>query len=356
MGIFDLMEKYGHEQVIFNYDKKTGLKAIIAIHDTTLGPANGGCRMWNYASEEDALMDALRLSRGMTYKSAAAGLMFGGGKTVNMGDPKNKTPEMFYALGRIIATLHGRYYTGTDVGTSPEDFVEASKISPYFGGKPKEFGGLGNSGLPTAYGVFWGLKACLRECYGDESFKGRKVAIQGTGKVGDPLVKYLVDAGAEVTITDISREKAEAVGKKYGVKVVEPDAIFDVECDIFSPNALGAVINDNTINRLKCKIVGGAANNQLAEPRHGRMLKERGILYAPDFIINAGGVIAIGDEWEPGGYNEKRTYKKVEQIYDRLLRIFALAKEKGIDTNEAAEQMTRELIESIGDLKRIYVA
>ncbi|AFV10717.1 leucine dehydrogenase Ldh [Thermacetogenium phaeum DSM 12270] len=356
MGVFDMMEKYGHEQVIFNYDKRTGLKAIIAIHDTTLGPANGGCRMWDYKSEEEALEDALRLSYGMTYKSAAAGIMFGGGKTVIIGDPTRKTPEMFYALGRFVDTLHGRYYTGTDVGTTPQDFVEASKIARRFTGLPVEFGGCGNSGMITAYGVFQGMRACLREYYGEESFKGRKVSVQGVGKAGEPLIKYLQDAGAEiVAITDIDENKLYAVAKKYGVEAVDPEEIYEVECDIFSPNALGGVINDNTVEKLNCKIVAGAANNVLAESRHGARLKERNILYAPDFIINAGGIIAVADEFELGGFKLERALKKAEQIYERLLKVFAYAKEKDIPTQDAAEYLTEQLIESLAAIKRRWV-
>jgi len=356
MRVFDMMEKYGHEQVIFNYDKQTGTKVIIVIHDTTLGPANGGCRMWNYQSEEEALQDALRLSRGMTYKNAAAGIMFGGGKAVIIGDPSKKTRETFYALARFVDTLHGRYYTGTDVGTTPEDFVEASKIARWFNGLPVEFGGCGNTGVFTACGVFQGMRACLKECYGQESFSGCRVSVQGVGKVGEPLIKYLQDAGAEiVAVSDVDQGKLRAVAQKYGVKTVTPEDIYEVECDIFSPNALGGVINDNTVEKLRCKIVAGAANNVLAEPRYGARLKERGILYAPDFIINAGGIIAVADEFEPGGFKKERVLKKVEQIYDRLLKIFAYAKEKDIPTQEAAEHVAEQLMESIAAIKRRWV-
>jgi len=356
MDLFEMMKQSGHEQVIFNLDRKTGLRAIIAIHDTTLGPACGGCRMWGYESEADALNDVLRLSRGMTFKSAAAGIMFGGGKTVIIGDPQKKTPEMFYALGRFVETLHGRFYTGTDVGTSGDDFVEAAKIARRFSGLPVEFGGCGNTGLFTAFGVFKGIQACLKECFGDESFTGRKVAIQGVGKTGEPLIQYLQEAGAEVVaLTDADRPKMLAAAEKYQVAAVEPDAIYDVECDIFSPNALGAVINDRTINRLRCRIIAGAANNVLAEPRFDVMLRDKNILYAPDFIINAGGVIGVSDEFEQDGFNEERTFKKTEKIYARLLRVFSYATEKGLPTQDAAEQLTQQLIESMAEINRKWV-
>ncbi|MCG0239018.1 MAG: leucine dehydrogenase [Firmicutes bacterium] len=354
MDIFERMAAYGHEQVIFCHDRVTGLRAIVAIHDTTLGPALGGTRMMAYGSEEEALEDALRLSRGMTYKAAAAGLDHGGGKAVIWGDPRtDKSEERFRAFGRMVQTLGGRFITGTDLGTAKEDFVWSRAETPYLVALPEEHGGSGDSGVVTAFGVFQGMLAAAAEVWGEPSLRGRHVAVQGLGKVGARLVDHLVEAGAPVTVTDIAPESLARVRERHpGVEAVPPEAIYDVPADIFSPNALGGVLNDETIPRLRCRIVAGAANNQLAAPRHGRMLMERGILYAPDFVINSGGLIQVADELL--GYNRERALRKAAAIYDRLRAIFAISRREGIPTQEAAERLAEERIRRIAALRRIY--
>jgi leucine dehydrogenase len=353
-NIFEEMEKYGHEQVIFNYDKATGLKAIIAIHDTTLGPALGGCRMWDYKTEQDALIDAMRLSRGMTYKCAVAGVTHGGGKTVILGDPKTqKSDELFQALGSFVETLKGRYYTGTDVGTVGMDFVSAHKQSEYLVGLPEEYGGSGNSAIITAYGVWKGIKATAKEAFGSDNLKGLTIAVQGLGKVGFDLLGRLHEEGCKLIVSDISTENVRRAQETYpDVKVVKPEEIFTVECDIFSPNALGAIINDETVGRFKCRAICGAANNQLKELRHCDMLRERGILYAPDYVANAGGLIQVADELQ--GYNKDRAFKNASLIYDILLQIFAIAKAENISTAKAADVMLDKKIETIGRIQQKY--
>lgn len=354
MKIFEEMARYGHEQLIFCQEKTSGLKSIIAIHDTTLGPALGGCRMWPYAIEEEVITDALRLSRGMTYKSGAAGVNWGGGKAVIWGNPKtDKTEELFRAFGHFVCALGGRFITGTDVGTTAQDFVFAAEEGKNFVALPEAYGGSGDSSVITAFGVWKGLKACAKHLWGNDSLQGKKIAIQGVGKVGSHLMDYLAEEGVEMTITDINPDFiARALAKHPSVNVVKPEEIFDTECDVFSPNALGAVINDETIPRLKCKVVAGAANNQLADLRHARMLKDRGILYAPDYVINAGGLIQVADELH--GFNKDRAFHKTAQIYEMLLTIFAIAERQNITTAQAADIMVEQRIEHIGRIKRMY--
>ena len=355
MGVFERMQKDGHEQVIFCYDKATGLKAIIAIHDTTLGPALGGCRMWAYPTEEEAVEDALRLSKGMTYKSAVAGQNHGGGKSVIWGNPKtDKSEELFRAFGRFVATLNGRFVTGTDVGTEKTDFVWSKMESPWFVALPEEHGGSGDSSIITAFGAWKGIKACANATWGSDSLKGKRIAVQGVGKVGYHLVEHLVDEGAVVTVCDVVTENVKRVKEAFpGVTSVAPDAIFDVPCDIFSPNALGGVINDETLPRLQCRVVAGAANNQLKEPRHGDELHRRGILYAPDYVINGGGLIQVADELM--GYNRDRAFRKTAGIYDTLTQIFAISQKEEIPTYRAADRLAERRIAKLGELNRIYV-
>jgi leucine dehydrogenase len=354
MNIFEQMEKEGHEQLMFFQEKDSGLKAILAIHDTTLGPGLGGCRMWPYEKEEDVIMDALRLSKGMTYKSAIAGEDYGGAKTVVWGDPdKDKSEKLFRALGHFINGLGGRYSTGTDVGTTYEDFVYVKKETPYVGALPKEYGGSGDSSIPTSYGVYQGIKACCKYKYGTDSLKGKTIAVQGLGKVGLKVAKLVMDENARVIATDINPDFVEEA-RKLGAEIVEPDEIFDVVCDIFSPNALGAVINDDTIPRLKCDIIAGAANNVLAEPRHGDKANELGILYAPDYVINGGGLIQVADELSNDIYSEERVMKKCEGIYTQLLNIFKTAEEKDIPTYLAADHLVEERIKSLAVINTIY--
>jgi len=355
MGVFERMMKDGHEQVLFCYDKATGLKAIIAIHDTTLGPALGGCRMWPYATEEEALDDALRLAKGMTYKSAASGQNHGGGKAVLWGDPRaDKSEEYFRAFGKFVGTLGGRFVTGTDVGTEKTDFVFSKMESPWFVALPEEHGGSGDSSIITAFGVWKGMKASAMARWGSDSLKGKRIALQGLGKVGFHVLEHLVDEGAILTVTDVMPEKIEAAVKAFpSVETVAPDRIYDVECDLFSPNALGAVINDETIGRLRCQVVAGSANNQLKEPRHGDQLHQRGILYAPDYVINAGGLIQVADELM--GYDRDRAFRKTAGIYDMLLKIYQISREENLPTYLAANRLAERRIEKVAQLNRIYI-
>jgi leucine dehydrogenase len=356
MDIFELMKKDGHEQVIFNYDKDTGMRAIIAIHDTTLGHACGGSRMVNYASMEDALKDAMRLSKAMTYKCAAADEDKGGGKGVIWGDPKKDKNEAYLrAYGRFIEILKGRFVTGAaDLNLNEADGSIMGKESRYILARPKEEGSSGSTGAITAYGVFWGLKACAKFIWGSEDLRGKKIAVQGLGAVGEPLLGYLREGGMEIIATDMNEKTLQSLQTRYGYKAVRPEEIYEADCDIFSPSAIGGILNDKTIPKLKCKIVAGCANNQLEdEERHGRMLHERGILFAPDYVINAGGVIQAVDEEQ--GYHSERVKLKTEKIYDRLLHIFEMAKREGILPIEAANRYAESRIQQIHKMRRIYV-
>lgn len=354
MNIFEEMKKYGHEQVIFMQHKATGLKSIVAIHDTTAGPALGGCRMRPYESEEEMLFDVLRLSRGMTYKCGIADVDNGGGKCVIWGDPAtDKSPELFRTLGRFVDGLGGRFFTGTDVGTYPQDFVHAKRETPYIVGVPEEFGGSGDSSVPTALGVLQGIRATAMRLWGSTDLNGRTFAIQGLGKVGAKVAVSLAQEGGWLVIADVVQANVEKVKAQVPeAKVVSPDAIFEVACDVFIPCALGAVINDNTIHRLQCKAIVGSANNQLLdEERHGYMLKEKGILYAPDYLVNAGGLIQVADELH--GPNAKRVQSKTMSIYDILLKIYDLADKHGLPTSLAANRYVEERLRVIADLKTI---
>lgn len=352
MGTFELISKHGdHEEVVFCHDKSVGLKAIIAIHNTALGPALGGTRMWQYNNEEDALIDVLRLSKGMSYKAACAGLNLGGGKAVIIGDSKTqKTEGLFRAFGQFVNSLNGRYITAEDVGTSVKDMEHIYMETPWVTGIPKEFGGSGDPSPYTAHGVLMGIKASAHEKFGTDSLKGLRVAVQGLGNVGTHLVKYLVDEGADVTVTDIDPVRVKAHADKFGVKTTSPEDILKVDCDILAPCALGAIINDQTITSLKCKVVSGGANNQLAEPRHGDHLKELGILYAPDFVVNAGGLMNVFVELE--GYSQERAFEKTKKVYDNVKKVFEIAKRDNIGTHTAADRMAQERIQTIGQLKQ----
>lgn len=343
MGILIKMEEYDYEQVIFCQDKKSGLKAIIVIHDTTLGPALGGTRMWDYKTEEEAIEDALRLARGMTYKNAAAGLNLGGGKTVIMGDPKTaKNPDMFRALGRFINRINGLYITAEDVGTTVDDMdLIATETKHVVGTTP----GSGSSGDPspvTAYGIYRGMKAAAKEAFGNDSLKGKRIAVQGVGNVAFKLCKYLHEEGADLIVTDINLEAVQRAVDTFGATAVNPDDIYDVDCDIYAPCALGATINDNTISRLKAKVIAGSANNQLKSPLHGELIYEKGITYAPDYVINSGGVINVADELV--GYNQERAMNKVETIYASLSKVFEISRRDKIPTNLAADRLAEERI------------
>lgn len=351
MSVFESMtSEGGHEQVLFCRNDAAGLRAIIAIHDTTLGPALGGCRMWDYASEEEALTDVLRLSRGMTYKAAAAGLNLGGGKAVIIGKRDAKSEAMFRVFGRFIESLNGRYITAEDVGTSVHDMENIFMETKYVTGVAPAHGGSGDPSPVTAYGVYRGMQAAAAATWGSESFEGKRVAVQGLGNVGKNLVRHLCEDGAKLTVTDIDETRCAEIKKEFGCEVVHPDAIYSVDCDIFSPNALGAVINDETMPQLKCKIVCGGSNNQLKEDRHGRELGEKGILYAPDYVVNAGGLINVYVEME--GYVRERALRMAEGIYQNTERVINISREQGIPTYEAADRFAEERIETIGQIKK----
>jgi len=354
MKIFEYMGKYGYEQLVFCHDKTSGLKALIAIHDTTLGPALGGTRMWNYATEDEAIEDVLRLSRGMTYKAAAAGLNLGGGKAVIIGDSKTeKTEELWRAFGRFVQSLGGRYITAEDVGTSVQDMDYVNLETDFVTGVSKAKGSSGDPSPKTAWGTFRGMQACAKEAWGSDDLKGKVVAVQGVGHVGHYVCEYLHQAGAKLIICDIQQDVIDRVVSAVGAEVVAPDAIYDVQCDIFAPCALGAVINDNTIDRLKCKIIAGASNNVLAENRHGDMLEEKGIIYAPDYVINAGGLMNVADELS--GYNEERAMAKVSTIYDNIAKVIEISKRDNIPTYKAADRMAEERIEKIGRVRGNFI-
>lgn len=344
MEIFKKMEQHDYEQLVFCQDKTSGLKAIICIHDTTLGPALGGTRMWNYATEEEAIEDAIRLGRGMTYKNAAAGLNLGGGKTVIIGDPlKDKNEEMFRAFGRFIQGLNGRYITAEDVGTTVADMDLIHEETDFVTGISPAFGSSGNPSPVTAYGCYIGIKAAALEAFGDDSLDGKTVTVQGVGNVAYTLCEHLHQEGAKLIVTDINEEAVARAVKDFGATAVAPNEIYSQQADIFAPCAMGAIINDDTIPQLKVKVVAGSANNQLKEERHGDALEAAGIVYAPDFVINSGGVINVADELY--GYNNERAMKRVETIYDSITRIFAIAKRDGIPSYQAADRMAEERID-----------
>lgn len=347
MQIFTDMEAHDFEQVVYCQDKNSGLKAIIAIHDTTLGPSLGGTRMWPYETEEEALEDALRLARGMTYKNAAAGLNLGGGKAVIIGDPKkDKNPEMLRAFGRYVQSLSGRYITAEDVGTTVED-LDTIFIETDYATGTSNVGSSGNPGPVTAFGLYKGMKATAKEAFGSDSLAGKTVAVQGVGNVAYRLCAYLHEEGASLIVTDIHKESVERAVQDFQAKAVDPSDIYSVECDIYSPCALGGVINDDTISQIKAKAIAGSANNQLLTDAHGEMLYKKGIIYAPDYVINSGGVINVADELLPNGYNQERAMSKVETIYDSLTRVYAISNRDNIPTSIAANRMAEERIQSV---------
>jgi leucine dehydrogenase len=353
MKIFEAMAEHGHEELVFWYDRATGLKAIVAIHDTTLGPALGGCRMWPYANEDEALTDVLRLSRGMTYKNAAMGLDLGGGKSVIWADSRtDKTEAMFRGFGRLVQSLGGRYITAEDVGVSADDMAIVARETRFVGGLRET---SGDPSPATALGVLEGIRACLRHVFGSDEIEGRRVAIQGLGHVGAMLARMLRDQGAQLTITDINPDRVAQLAAELGADSVDPDRIFDVECDVFSPCALGAILNDDTIPRLSCRIVAGSANNQLKEPRHGQMLRDRGIVYAPDFVINGGGVVNVADEFHPDGYHHDRAYERIAQIGRQVADVIAMAERQQIPSQEAADRLALARLEVMGQVRRTYI-
>jgi leucine dehydrogenase len=351
-GIFGTLTQMGHEQVVFCNDEATGLKAIIGIHNTVLGPALGGTRMWNYATEQEAITDVLRLSRGMTFKAAISGLNLGGGKAVVIGDVKTlKTEAFMRRFGKFVNSLNGKYITAEDVNMKTADMEYIGMETKHVTGLPESMGGSGDPSPVTAYGVYLGIKSTAKKVYGNDSLTGKKVAVQGVGQVGMHLVEHLVKEGALVTINDISEEKVKMLVDKFGVATVGADAIFDLDMDIYAPCALGATLNDNTIPRLKCAIVAGAANNQLKdEVKHGYMLVDKSITYAPDFLINAGGLINVYNEYL-GNYNRKRALEQAEKIYITNLSILNLAEQEKISTQEAAIKLAEKRIADVGRVR-----
>jgi leucine dehydrogenase len=353
MGVFAALGKE-FEEVAFFHDPPSKLRAIVAIHSTQLGPALGGSRFYPYASEEDALHDVLRLARGMTSKAAAADLDLGGGKAVIIGDPQRiKSEELLRAYGRFIDTLQGRYITAEDVGTTGEDMDVIRRETRSVVGVSPAMGGSGDPSPVTAWGVYQGLIACAEEVWRDSSLAGRRVAVQGVGKVGYWLVKHLRDAGAEIVVSDVDVDAVARAVREFEVETADPDKIHAIECDIFAPCALGGVIRDDTLPELKCRVVAGSANNQLESEEHGEALQQMGVLYAPDYVINAGGLINVADELR--GYDRDRAMAKVEGIYRTLREVFLVARERGISTARAADAVAQARIDRIGRLRRYWV-
>ena len=342
MAIFNHSEFDNHEQVVFCSDAETGLKAIIAVHSTALGPAVGGCRLWQYESDEAAVNDVLRLSRGMTYKNAMAGLPLGGGKSVIIGDAKSiKSEALFRAFGRMVHRLSGSYYSAEDVNITTGDIMTVNKETPYVAGLE---GKSGNPAPFTALGTYRGIKAAALHKFGSDNLEGKTVAVQGLGSVGFYLCEHLHKEGAKLIVTDINQDAVQRAVSQFGATAVGLNEIYAVDADIYAPCALGATINDDTLPQLKVKVVAGCANNQLKEARHGEVLREKGILYAPDYVINAGGIINVASEMRPEGYSAAESTAKVMAIYDTLLNIFRRADAEGQSTSVIADLMAQEII------------
>jgi len=351
MELFDLMSEKNHEQLVLWNEPEFGYRGIIAIHDTSLGPALGGTRFWQYESDDAAVLDALRLARGMTYKAAITGLNLGGGKSVIWGDNKRVDREMvFRAHGRAVESLGGRYITAEDVGTSPDDMEFVRMETEHV------VGVLGRSGDPspvTAYGVYQGIKAAAAFRWDDDSLEGRHVAVQGLGHVGYHLCEDLAAEGARLSVTDIDADRLRRVVEEFDATAVDTDEIYDVDADIFAPCALGAVVNDDTLERLSVEVVAGAANNVLALSHHGQELHARNILYAPDYVINAGGLINVYGEMNDWG--TERSKRKATDIYRTLLRIFEHAEAEDLPTNEAADAVAEQRVLAARHLQRSWV-
>ncbi len=342
----------GHEQVVFCHDPHSGLNAIIAVHNTTLGPALGGTRLWNYNTHEEAIIDALRLSRGMTYKAAISGLNLGGGKAVIIGDAsKIKSEALWRRYGKFVNSLNGKYITAEDVNTSARDMEFIAQETEFVTGVPEYMGGSGDPSPFTAYGVFMGMKAAAKKAWGSDNLSGKKILVQGVGHVGQYLTGHLIEEGAKVYIADINQEKIKETTEKFHtVEVVDNNKIFDLDIDIYAPCALGATVNTESIGKLKAPIIAGAANNQLADENvHGPMLIKKGILYVPDFLINAGGLINVCAELE--GYNRERVMGNVEKIYHRTLEIFDLSEREKIHTQAAAMKIAEKRLSDIAYVK-----
>jgi leucine dehydrogenase len=342
--VFGQLSFDDHEQILFCNDKDTGLKAIIGIHNTVLGPALGGTRMWQYANEWEALNDVLRLSRGMTYKSAITGLNLGGGKAVIIGDAKTqKTPELMRRFGDFVHGLSGKYITAEDVGMETSDMDTVREVTPYVTGISEDLGGAGNPSPITAYGVFMGMKAAAKYKFGSDDLENRSVLVQGIGHVGESLVEHLTNDGAKVIIADINEKRLEAVSSKYGATIYRGNDLYSEAVDIYAPCAFGATINDDTVNKIQAKVIAGAANNQIAnESVHGKILQQKGIDYAPDFLINAGGLINCYAEIEKFGKAE--IMRKTENIYNTTLEILNNAEKNSMTTLDAALTIAKNRI------------
>jgi len=351
-SIFGYMQRYDYENLFICQDRTVGLRAVIAVHDTTLGPAAGGTRMWTYDSEMDAIEDALRLARGMTYKYAAAGVNLGGGKCVVIGDPRREKSEMlFRALGRFINRLGGVYITGEDVGTTLREMEYMRMETPYVVTLPAAWGGAGPIGGATAFGVVQGMKACAKAVYGGDSLEGRTVTVQGLGAVGSEVVPLLVKEGARVVVADIDPEKVQGIAGAHRVSAVQPEEIIGYAADIFCPCALGGVISDETLPKFKVKIICGSANNQLRDERHGDEIDARGILYAPDYIVNAGGTVFDTDRLNPGGFNRERAMTNVSRIYETMASLIRISREEKVPTYKAADRLAERRIEGVRKAK-----
>lgn len=350
-GVLSQMYTNNHEQVVFCNDKATGLKAIIAIHNTVLGPSLGGTRMWNYASEADALTDVLRLSRGMTYKAAVAGLNLGGGKAVIIGDArKDKSEALMRRFGKFVESLNGKYITAEDVGITSRDMEYIHYETRHVTGLPVDMGGGGDPGTVTAYGVYLGIKAAAKNLWGSDSLAGKRIGVEGIGSVGYKVAEYLVKENAKVFVCDLYKDRLAKISSQLGVDVVEVEDFYDQEMDIYSPCALGATVNDQSLERLRCSIIAGSANNQLAnEQVHAHKVIDKGILYIPDFVINAGGLINVYTELH--GYNEKRALANTEKIYQTILDILSMAKDGDMTPTEASIWLAEKRIEEVAKIR-----
>jgi leucine dehydrogenase len=350
-SIFGQITNMDHEQLVICQDAATGLKALIGIHNTTLGPALGGTRMWPYASETEAITDVLRLSRGMTFKNSLAGLNLGGGKAVIIGNPSLKNEAFLRRFGRFVESLGGRYVTAEDVNMNTSDMEYISMETRHVTGLPQIKGGAGDPSPVTAYGVYVGMKAAAKKAFGSDNLARKRIVVQGVGQVGKYLIEHLVKENAEVLVTDIFEDKLKKVARETGTLAVAPDSIYDLDMDIYAPCALGATVNDDTIDRLKCAVIAGGANNQLKdEEKHGKILLEKGIIYAPDFLINAGGVINVGAEYF-GDYHQETVFKQTEKIYDTCLSILEKSEKDQIPAQQAAIQVAKDRIAAIGRVK-----
>lgn len=351
--LFGLIVAGGYEQVVYCHERASGLRAIIVIHDTTLGPALGGIRMRPYRNEEEALEDVLRLARAMTYKSAVAGLDLGGGKSVIIGGPETKSEALFRAMGRFIHSLGGRYIAATDVGTSGDDLTRVRMETPYVTGIAPEWGGLGDTSILTGLTVYLGMKAGAEAVWGSDSLRGKRVLVQGAGKVGVHLMEHLKQENAEIFAADVAGDAVARAVERFGAVAVPAEGVYDFACDVFSPNALGGVLNDDTIPRLQAKLVCGGANNQLGEPRHGEALHQRGILYVPDFVVNSGGVISAAAEVRHAPLAWAEGF--AARVGDTTRRVLARAQGAGVPPYVAAEEVAQERIERLAQLRRTFI-